>query len=283
MLFLLPVIALLPLAALAPIIITGAIGVIDVHAFKMARRANFVEFGVMLMTFVISLALSVKEGLLVGFVLSVGKMMHDLANPNMAVCGQLPDGSFRDVRNFPKAVNLPHAVVLRMDARLIFANTRKMRDFCTRAVAVREAQGDRIDFVVIDGKAINHVDLTGCEMLEVLAESLKGRHTKLILANLKGPVSKCLDKARVTNALENHEGHLCVDMEAALDIISEKDVGGVAARERVRSLVERVEAAREHLRLSKAGVSSQPLSPTGRSPPRDSTHSSNGHAPGTQK
>jgi len=195
-----------------------------------------------------------------------GKMMHDLANPNMAVCGQLPDGSFRDVRNFASAVFLSNAVVLRMDARLIFANTRKMRDFCTRAVAVREAQGDRIDFVVIDGKGINHVDLTGSEMLEVLAESLNARRTSLILANLKGPVSQCLATGGVVSKLQKHEGHLCIDMEQALAIVTNKDVGGVAARERVQSLVERVEAAQLHLRMHAANhVTSAPPSPTAKS------------------
>merc|ERR1711920_525093 len=106
--FLLPVVSLLPMTALAPIIIQGAMGVVDINQFKIAYRANRAEFFVMLSTFVVSLALTVKEGLLVGFVFSILKTMYDLGNPNLVVCGKLSDGSFRDIRNFPKLAVFPN-------------------------------------------------------------------------------------------------------------------------------------------------------------------------------
>jgi len=240
---LLPVVALLPLAALAPIIIQGAIGVVDMHHFLVAYKANRAEFTVMLSTFVVSLALSVKEGLLVGFVLSVLKTMNDLGNPNMAVEGRLPDGSFRDIRNFPKAEILPKAVVVRMDARLSFANARKLKEFALKAVQVRESQGEEIEFVCLDAKSINHVDLTGCEMLQVLAESLNSRDQRLIIANLKGPVSKCLSRAGLPDALKKHRGHLCIDMELAVGIIYGEDPR--KASEDLHDLVKRVDTARQ--------------------------------------
>lgn len=253
-LFLLPIIADLPLAALAPIIVVGAVGVIDFHSFKAAFKANGAEFFVMLMTLIVSLIYTVKEGLFIGFLLSVGKLMHDIANPNIAVCGQLPDGSFRDVRNFPHANILPHVVVLRMDARLIFANTRKMKEFCERAVYVRESLGERIDFVVIDGKSINGIDLTGCEMVVALAEALREDDTRLVIANLKGPVSKCLVNAKVPQHLEKLDSYLCFDMADAMAVVSNQDEGGVAAKERLKDLVQRVEDAQLHLKLHKGGV-----------------------------
>mmetsp|Transcript_52794 Transcript_52794/g.150489 ORF Transcript_52794/g.150489 Transcript_52794/m.150489 type:complete len:795 (+) Transcript_52794:17-2401(+) len=243
---LLPIVAKLPLAALAPIIIQGAIGVIDAHHFKVAFKANRAEFVVMLSTLVVSLALSVKEGLLVGFVFSVLKTMYDLGNPNLAVCGRLPDGHFRDIRNFPRAEVLDGAVVVRMDARLSFANARKLKEFALRAVQVRETQGEKIDFVVVDAKSINHVDLTGLETLEVLAESLCSRGQRMILANLKGPVSKCLATAGVPESLKKHNGHLCIDMDQAVTIIR----GGCPrkASEDLRELVNRVDQASSTLK-----------------------------------
>jgi MFS superfamily sulfate permease-like transporter len=266
-LVLLPVISLLPLASLAPIIIQGAIGVVDLHGFRVAWRASAAEFGVMLATLVVSLALTVKEGLLVGFLLSVLKTMNDLAHPNMAVCGELPDYSFRDIRNFPQAKALPQAVVVRMDARLSFANARRMKQFCLRAVRVREAQGDRIDFVVVDGKSINHVDLTSCEMLEALAEALKSSGQSLIIANLKGPVSKCLASASVPKALARHGGHLCIDMDQAMAIVNNKDQGGTAASQQLQELVRRVETATLQLQQSHCSVlCSQVLRSSGGTP-----------------
>merc|ERR1711907_904497 len=106
-------------------------------------------------------------------------MGFDLANPNMAVLGRLADGAFRDVRNFPSAESLPRAVIVRMDARLNFANSRKMKEFCVKAVNVREKLGEDVEYVIIDSKAMNHVDLTGCEMLEVLASTLHSQGKRL--------------------------------------------------------------------------------------------------------
>jgi SulP family sulfate permease len=241
--FLLPIIEYLPLASLAPIIIQGALGVISTHDFVVAFSASKAEFFVMLATFSVSLALTVKEGLLIGFVFSVMKTMHDLANPNLAVCGRLQDGSFRDLRNFPNAEIIRHAVVVRMDARLSFANSRKLKEFCARAVKVRESQKDQIQYVVIDGKSINHVDLTGCEMLEVLAESLKSRGQGLIVANLKGPAAKCCIRAGVAPILRKHGGHLCIDMEQALAIVFGHDKDGLRSQQDIKQLVKRVDDA----------------------------------------
>jgi len=247
---LLPVVALLPLASLAPIIIQGAIGVVSWGDFLVANRANRNELAVMVCTFVVSLGLSVKEGLLTGFVLSVMKTMHELANPNLAVLGKLPDGTFRDIRNFRKAEQLPNAVVVRMDARLSFTNARKMKEFTQKATYVRELQGEEIRFVVIDGKSINHVDLTGCEMLEVLAESMQARKIRLIIANLKGPVSKCLAKAGVPKHIRHHGGCLCIDMDQAMAIINGGDEASAA--ETFEELLTRVNNATVQLGRHKA-------------------------------
>merc|ERR1712032_1323677 len=113
--------------------------------------------------------------------------MYDVGNPNLVVLGRLSDGSFRDIRNFPNAQILPKTVVVRMDARLSFVNARKLKEFALRAVKLREEKGEVISYIVIDGKSINHVDLTGCELMEVMAESLHGHGQTLILANVKGP------------------------------------------------------------------------------------------------
>jgi len=233
---LLPVIALLPLAALAPIIIQGAIGVITFSDFKTAFKSSPSEFVVMTATFSVSLILTVKEGLLVGFILSVLKTMNDLANPNLVVCGRLSDNSFRDVRNFPQAELVPRAVVVRMDARLSFANTRKLKEFCLKCVQVREREGDTIEFIIMDCKSINHVDLTGSEMLEELADTFKSRGQSLILANLKGPVGKCLEAAGVPHHLEKSGGHLCHDMPDAMKIVAGADCGK-EAKANMQSLV----------------------------------------------
>jgi SulP family sulfate permease len=238
---LLGVIRYLPLAALAPIIIQGAIGVVSMKDFKSAWGSSKAEFVVMVVTFVTSLVLTVKEGLGAGFVLSVLTTLRNLANPNMAVCGQLPDGTFRDIRNFPDARQLPNAIVVRMDARLGFFNSRKMKEFCLTALNVRKnhaLEGEDVEYLIIDGRPINHIDLTGSEMLESLSESLHSHGQKLIVASLKTPVLKVLDECGLQKHLIHHDGHLLPDMDAALKVINKQESFSDADRA-VEEMVER--------------------------------------------
>merc|ERR1719324_866301 len=93
---------------------------------------------------------------------------------------------------------------------------------------------------------MNHADLTGCEMLEVLAETLSRQGQRLVVANLKGPVAQRLARAGVPHAIRRHGGCLCIDMEQALAIVQGKDPRD--AQRDLRELVWHVERARRVLR-----------------------------------
>lgn len=87
------------------------------------------------------LPISVIEGLLLGIGLSVFKLVHDVARPNIVICGQVADGTFRDLHDYPDAHLAPGCVVVRMDASLCFPNARRLQEFCLRAasMATRES------------------------------------------------------------------------------------------------------------------------------------------------
>merc|ERR1712039_505648 len=97
-----------------------------------------------------------------------------------------------------------------------------MGEFALSAMAVRERNGDTIQWVVIDAKTINHVDITGCEMLGMLAEVLHKQNKSLIVANLKGHVLRCLDRAGVPEVVKKN-GHLCDSMSGFLELIEGHD------------------------------------------------------------
>lgn len=221
---LLDVVAMLPYCSLAAIIIQGAIGVIDFHEFQVAWKANGREFFVMAATFLVALGVGVKWGLAAGFLLSILVTMYELSNPNMVVTGRLPNGVFRDIRHFPDAEQLPNAVVVRMDARLNFANARKLREFCARVLQLRIQQQFKIKFMIIDARAMNAIDLTGCSMLEMLAESCyTNGGVKLVVAGLKAPVARSLIRAEVDKVVKKFGGALGdVTLEQAVEITQGK-------------------------------------------------------------
>eukprot|EP00442_Polarella_glacialis_P026386 CAMPEP_0115072724 /NCGR_PEP_ID=MMETSP0227-20121206/14387_1 /TAXON_ID=89957 /ORGANISM="Polarella glacialis, Strain CCMP 1383" /LENGTH=694 /DNA_ID=CAMNT_0002459499 /DNA_START=14 /DNA_END=2098 /DNA_ORIENTATION=+ len=242
-----PVVELLPQVALAPLIIQGALSVTSFHSFATAFRTQRSEFFVMLATFLMSMGLTVKEGLITGFVLSVIKLMFDVAVPNMVLCGQVKDGSFRDIRHYPDAVMPDQCVIVRIDARISFPNANRFQDFCLRAAMAKQSlelakgSGQELKYVVMDFKSVNGIDITGIEMLEALAETLHQRGQSLMLANLKGPVARQLALGHVGVRLRELGGCLCWNMEQAMGIVNgSEELSRLEADEAVGDLLRRV-------------------------------------------
>jgi anti-anti-sigma regulatory factor len=138
-----------------------------------------------------------------------------------------------------------------MDARINFANARVLKEFCLRAMQIRENKGEKIDHLVLDCKPTNDVDMTGAEMLEVLAQTCESQGGKLMLTNLKGPVGKILHRCGVHEGIRKHGGHICIDMKQTLAIIAQEDPSGNAASEGFRELVKNVDVARVQLKSAK--------------------------------
>lgn len=209
-----PAVELLPLAALAPLVVQGALGTTDFAAFRTAFHASRFECVAMVATFVMSLVFTVQEGLYTGVSLSILRLLHSISMPNMVVCGRMADGSFRDVRHYPEARTLECCVVVRLDARLCFACARRFEEFClraARAVALTK-------FVIMDFKSVNGIDMTGCDRLLSLAEALQRSDQALLVANLKGPVTRSLKAAGVDAKLRKRGGLLCWNMDQAVAI-----------------------------------------------------------------
>lgn len=231
-----PVVELLPQVALAPLNIQGALSIMSINSFKAAFQTSKYEFFLMVATFLVSMGFTVKEGLMTGVGLSILKLVYDVAMPNIVVCGQVKDGSFRDLRYYPEAHVQESFVVVRMDAALTFANARRFQDFCLRAARAQSrflSHGGTTDnnmkCVIVDVKSINGVDITGIETIESLAETLHQRGQSLILANLKGSIVKLLLNAHVDAHLRKRGGCLCWNMTTALAIARAK--GGEANEE----------------------------------------------------
>ncbi|CAJ1336901.1 unnamed protein product [Effrenium voratum] len=218
-----PVVELLPLSALAPLIIHGAIGVTDFKGLITTFHGNKLDFLIMLFTLGVSLGLTVKEGLITGVSLSILKLTYEVALPNLAVCGQVEDGSFRDVRYYPEGQFPANCVVVRMDASLSFANSRRLQEFCLRAMSVASKKDPTVTHLILDCKGVNGSDMTGVEALEKLAVSLEKRKKCLVLANLKAPFTQAMFAAGVNTHLQKHGAHLCWNMPQAVALASGGD------------------------------------------------------------
>ncbi|CAK0805761.1 unnamed protein product [Prorocentrum cordatum] len=84
--------------------------------------------------------------------------------------------------------------------------TRKLREFCARVLQLRIQQQFKIKFMIIDARAMNAIDLTGCSMLEIRESCYTNGGVKLVVAGLKAPVARSLIRAEVDKVVKKSSG-----------------------------------------------------------------------------
>jgi sulfate permease, SulP family len=192
LLFLTGPIAHLPKAVLGAAIVSAAIGLIDITAWRTLAAADRVEVVIAAVTAIGVVVVGVLEAV----VFAVGLTILDAVRrsaPGDAVLGYDPVlGRFADVAQRPDASVVPGVVVYRLDDRLFFANARyvmrRMRE------AVRGAP-TTTHWLVLDAECIAQIDSTGQEALAQLIEHLHEDRVSLVVARMRTELKERLDDA----------------------------------------------------------------------------------------
>lgn len=106
-------------------------GVVDLKPFLYAYRASKNEFVVMFATFVVTLAVGIDKGILVGVALSILSLLRHTSHPRLRVLGALPGRRrhmFRDITRYTNAVTAPNCVIIRVDESINFASCSSIKE-----------------------------------------------------------------------------------------------------------------------------------------------------------
>ncbi|MFL6116404.1 MAG: SulP family inorganic anion transporter, partial [Catenulispora sp.] len=193
----------LPQAALAAVVITAAISLVDAGAVVRLWRHRRVEFALCIAAFLGVALLGVLPGIGIAVGLSILNVFRHVWMPYQTTLG-LADGvpGYHDVRSYPEARHLPGLVIFRFDAPLIFANATTFRDEVLRLARAEPAP----EWLVIAAEPITDVDTTAADMLVDLDRTVNERDQHLVLAELKDPVRRKLDRYGLAG--HEHPGHL---------------------------------------------------------------------------
>ncbi len=184
LLFLRPVLALFPVAALGAIVIYAAVRLIDVAAFRRLLAFRRGELVVALSACAGVLVFNILYGVLLAVGISVADLLLRVARPHDAVLGRVPGlAGMHDVDDYPGARTIPGLVVYRYDAPLFFANAD---DFRRRALAAAEAADDVPPrWFVLNVEANVEVDFTALEAVDAVRAELSRRGIVFALARVK--------------------------------------------------------------------------------------------------
>lgn len=191
LLFLTPLFYYLPLAVLSAIIIVAAFGLIDVFEMRYLLRTKRIDGIIALLTFLATLIIGIREGVLIGIGLSVVSVMYRTSRPNVAVLGNLPGShSYRDLSNFEDARRVNDVLILRIDASFYFANAEYLRDVILSRVA-----SEPVRAVILETNSVNDIDTTAVSVLREVYETLQEQEIDLYFGGMKIPVLKVMKES----------------------------------------------------------------------------------------
>jgi SulP family sulfate permease len=181
--FLRPVLAAFPAAALGAIVVYAAIRLVDVVEFRRIARFRRSELFLALTTTVAVLALNVLYGVLVAIGLSVLDLLRRVARPHDGILGFVPGiAGMHDIDDYPDAKAVQGLVVYRYDSPLFFAN---VEDFKRRALASLDQADAPTEWFLLNAEANVQVDITAIDALEELRQELDRRGIVFAMARVK--------------------------------------------------------------------------------------------------
>ena len=182
----------LPMAALGAVLIIAAIGLFDVAALRKMWRVNQAECILSLFTTVGVIWLDLLQGILLAVGSALLLLIKTASRPTDAVLGRVSGKKgWHDVAYHQEAATHPGLMIYRFGAGITFFNSGY---FKKRVMALIASHAD-VEWIIVDGSTINHVDITGAEMLESLAGELATRGVHFGFANIHRQVRNVLERA----------------------------------------------------------------------------------------
>ncbi|HEY7451740.1 MAG TPA: SulP family inorganic anion transporter [Candidatus Limnocylindria bacterium] len=186
LLFATGLLAPLPTAILAAIVIVAVAGLCDLPALRRLARLNVLDFSLGIAALLGVALIGVVPGIGIAVGLSAGALLWRTWHPYMAVLGRVQGlKGYHDHDRHPEGRQIPGLVLFRFDAPLFFANAEHFREGVLDAIAVADQPVRR---VIVAAEPITDVDSTAEDMLAELLDHLDRHHIGLSLAELKGPV-----------------------------------------------------------------------------------------------
>lgn len=191
LLFLTPAFYYLPNAVLAAIIMVAVFGLIDLKYPARLWKNRKDEFVLLVITFLLTLGLGIKEGILLGVLASLLLLVYRTSKPHIAILGRIRDTPhFRNLDRFATDTENPEEfLILRFDGQLFFGNKDYFREQLQKQI---EKKGEGLQYVILNAEAVNYIDSTAVFMLRSLVADLKKENIRFAVAGAIGPTRDIL-------------------------------------------------------------------------------------------
>ncbi|MDP1888913.1 SulP family inorganic anion transporter [Polaromonas sp.] len=158
--------AQIPMAALAALLVLVAVSLLDLGRWRQLFSLSRTEFGVALATLVATVSIRLEIAILLGTLLSLMSFLYRTSKPAMRTMGfdsRAPDRQFVVLADSATPLpECPQLKLLRMEGEVYFGATQHVTDTLH---ALRHAPHPQKHLLVM-GKSMNFIDLAGAQLWE---------------------------------------------------------------------------------------------------------------------
>jgi sulfate permease, SulP family len=205
-----PLVAEIPLAALAGVLMVTAVRMVEVHNVRAVVRATRSDAIVLALTAVATVLFDLIVAVELGVAVAAGLTLRNVARTASAVVEPIPgrgDQPEEVSGDDEQALLSEHIVTYRLDGALFFGAAHR---FLTELTAIADVR-----VVILRFPQLQVLDATGAQALGEIVSVLERRGITVLL---KGPRPEHLRVLQAVGTLERlaHQNHVFTDLEAAV-------------------------------------------------------------------
>jgi MFS superfamily sulfate permease-like transporter len=186
-----------PHCALAAIVFTIGLGMMDFAGLRAIRRESPGEYYLAIGTAAAVVALGVEQGILLAIALSLFRHVRHSYRPHTLMLAEDAAGRWIAVPAKPGKVTEPGLIVYRFGADLFYANQNRFTD---EVHALIDCAPTPIHWFVIDASAISDIDCSAAQSVRELLDEMARRKVAIIFGRVTSYLKSDLDRHGITAA-----------------------------------------------------------------------------------
>jgi len=224
--------ALIPMAAIAGLLVLVAWNLFDVRRWRRLARLNSTEFAIAAATFVATISIRIEVAILFGTILSLASYLHRTSRPAMRTMGfdsMTADRQFVVVDDAKNVLpECPQLKLLRMEGSIYFGATQHVGD---RLFQLRQGPAPPKHLLVM-AKSMNFLDIAGAELWQEELQRRRAEGGDLYFHRPRPQVLQLWERTGFIEALG--PDHIFPDKRSAIQTIFDRLDRGICATCHVR-------------------------------------------------
>lgn len=210
----------LPKVVLASIILMAVKNLFDLATARYLYRVHKRDFFMMLVTFLVTVLLSMDAGVITGVILSFVLVLIKSSIPRITELGRVPGETFyRSIEQYQDLQRIDGVVIIRYDDQIYFANQEY---YYRETLQIVEQASQPVRYLILDLRGVQDIDSSGLKYMQRLHDDLRALGITLLVGGTISPVRHNMARA----GLRNHigQGNFFPSIQKAVEAIESGDL-----------------------------------------------------------